>query len=30
MALDFLRQTENLDVMLGPMKRYAGEVWPLE
>ena len=29
-ALDFLRQTENLDVMLGRMERYAGEVWPLE
>ena len=29
MVLDFLRQTEDLDVMLGRMERFAAEVWPL-
>lgn len=29
MVLDFLRQTEDLDVMLGRMERFAKEVWPL-
>ena len=29
MVLDFLRQTEDLDVMLGRMERFAREVWPL-
>jgi alkanesulfonate monooxygenase SsuD/methylene tetrahydromethanopterin reductase-like flavin-dependent oxidoreductase (luciferase family) len=29
MVLDFLRQTEDLDVMLGRMERFASEVWPL-
>ena len=29
LVLDFLRQTEELDVMLGRMERFAGEVWPL-
>ena len=28
MVLDFLRQTEDLDVMLGRMERFADEVWP--
>ena len=28
MVLDFLRQTEDLDVMLGRMERFAAEVWP--
>ena len=28
MVLDFLRQTEDLDVMLGHMERFADEVWP--
>ena len=29
LVLDFLRQTEDLDVMLGRMERFAKEVWPL-
>ncbi len=29
LVLDFLRQTEELDVMLGRMERFAREVWPL-
>ena len=29
LVLDFLRQTEDLDVMLGRMERFANEVWPL-
>jgi hypothetical protein len=29
MVLDFLRQTEDLDDMLGRMERFASEVWPL-
>ena len=29
LVLDFLRQTEDLDVMLGRMERFASEVWPL-
>ena len=28
MVLDFLRQTDELDVMLGHMERFADEVWP--
>ena len=28
LVLDFLRQTEDLDVMLGRMERFAKEVWP--
>ena len=27
-VLDFLRQTEDLEVMLGRMERFADEVWP--
>lgn len=27
LVLDFLRQTEDLDTMLGRMERFAGEVW---
>ena len=29
LVLDFLRQTEDLDVMLGRMERFSKEVWPL-
>ena len=29
LVLDFLRQTEDLDVMLGRMERFAKDVWPL-
>ena len=29
LVLDFLRQTEELDVMLGRMDRFANDVWPL-
>ena len=29
MVLDLLRQTEELDVMLGRMERFARDVWPL-
>lgn len=29
LVLDFLRQTEDLEVMLGRMERFATEVWPL-
>ena len=29
MVLDFLRQTEDLDVMLERMDRFANDVWPL-
>ena len=29
LVLDFLRQTEDLSVMLGRMERFAKEVWPL-
>ena len=29
LVLDFLRQMEDLDVMLGRMDRFATEVWPL-
>ena len=27
MVLDFLRQTEDLDVMLGRMERFADQIW---
>ena len=29
LVLDFLRQTEDLDVMFGRMERFSKEVWPL-
>ena len=29
LVLDFLRQTEDLDVMLGRMERFAKDVWPM-
>ena len=29
LVLDFMRQTEDLDVILGRMERFAKDVWPL-
>ena len=29
LVLDFMRQTQELDVILGRMERFANEVWPL-